>query len=117
MNYQKKVFILVVFFRFVFYQKIKHKIRCIKILSENCTQKHDTLVMKPNVVTDSSQSSPPTQRCYRSRGNNILVGTFVKVKVDEFEDEVRESFPRCLRKEVAGVMEALSIKIRFLVRF
>ena len=34
-----------------------------------------------------------------------MVGTFVKVNVGEFEDEMRKGFSRQLRKELAGVAE------------
>ena len=40
-----------------------------------------------------------------------------KAKVGELEDEVREGFSRRLRNYLTGVVEAVSIKRRFLVRF
>ena len=53
----------------------------------------------------------------QGRGNNILVGTVVKAKVGELEEEVREGFLRILRKELTGVVQVVSGKKRLLVRF
>ena len=41
----------------------------------------------------------------------------VKSKVGELEDEVREVFSSRLRKELTGVVQGVSGKRRFLVRF
>ena len=41
----------------------------------------------------------------------------MKEKVGELEDEVREGFSRRLRKELTGVVQGVSGKMRFLVRF
>ena len=51
------------------------------------------------------------------RGKNILVGVVAKAKVGELEDEVREGFTRRLRKALSGVLQGVSGKRRFLVRF
>ena len=47
----------------------------------------------------------------------IMMGTFVKAKVCELEGEFREGCFRRLRKEFTGVVQGVSGKKRFLVRF
>ena len=77
--------------------------------------------MIPPDITDSSIHPPPsthhTQRSYRGRRNNILVGVVVKSKVGELENEVREGFSRRLRKNFNGMVESVSGKRRLLVMF
>ena len=51
------------------------------------------------------------------RGKNILVGVVAKAKVGELEDEVREGFSRRPKKDLNGVVQGVSGKRRFLVRF
>ena len=46
-----------------------------------------------------------------------MVGTVVKAKVDELEEEIREGFSRRLRKEMTGVVQEVVGKRRYLVRF
>ena len=47
-----------------------------------------------------------------------MVGPVAKSKVDELEDEVRELlFSRHIRKELTGVVQGVSGKRSFLVRF
>ena len=46
-----------------------------------------------------------------------MVGTVVKFKVGELEEEVREGFFRRIRKLLTGVVQGVSGKKRFLVRF
>ena len=53
----------------------------------------------------------------RGRGDNILMGEVVKEKVGELEDEVKEVFYRRPRKEVTGVVQGVSCKKMFFVRF
>ena len=50
-------------------------------------------------------------------GNKIVVGTVVKAKIGELEEEVRVGSARRMRKELTGVVQAISGKMRFLVRF
>ena len=38
-------------------------------------------------------------------GKNIMIGTVVKVKVGDLEDETREGFLGMLRKEMIGVLQ------------
>ena len=47
----------------------------------------------------------------------VLTGKVVNSKVGELEEEVRELFLRRLSKLLAGVVQLLSGKKRFLVRF
>ena len=47
----------------------------------------------------------------------ILMGTVVKAKVCDLEEELREGFLRRSRKDFTGVVQGVSGKKRFLVRF
>ena len=53
----------------------------------------------------------------KGRGNKIVVGTIVKAKIGESEEEVRVGSPRRVRKELTGVVQGVSGRRRFLVRF
>ena len=53
----------------------------------------------------------------RGRGDKILVGTVVKAKVGEMEEDIREEFLRRLKKEMTGVVQEVVGKMRYLVRF
>ena len=46
-----------------------------------------------------------------------MVGTVVKAKIGELEEEVRVGSSRRMRKELTGVVQAILGKMRFLVRF
>ena len=46
-----------------------------------------------------------------------MVGTVVKTKVGDLEEEIREGFPRRLRKDMNGVVQEVFGERRFLVRF
>ena len=47
----------------------------------------------------------------------MVVGTVVKAKIGELEEEVREIFLRRKRKELTRVFQGVSWKKRFLVKF
>ena len=51
------------------------------------------------------------------RGNKIVVGTVVKAKIGELEEEVRVGSSIRMRKELTDVVQSVSVKRRFLVRF
>ena len=51
------------------------------------------------------------------RGNNIVEGTVIKAKIGELEEEVREGSSRRMRKELTSVVQGVSGRRRFLVRF
>ena len=53
----------------------------------------------------------------KGRGNKILVGTVVKAKIGELDEEVRAGSSRRMRKELTGVVQGVSGRKRFLVRF
>ena len=53
----------------------------------------------------------------KGRENKIVVGTVVKAKIRELEEEVRVGSARRMRKELTGAVQAISEKMRFLVRF
>ena len=65
----------------------------------------------------SSQGPLPTERKLKGGGNKIVVGTVVKAKIWELEEEVRVGSARRMRKELNGVVQAISGKRKFLVRF
>ena len=46
-----------------------------------------------------------------------MVGTVVKAKVGDLEEEIGEGFSRRLRKEMTGVVQEVVGKRRYLVRF
>ena len=46
-----------------------------------------------------------------------MVGTVVKAKIGELEEEVRVGSSRRMRKEFTGVVQGVSGRRRFLVRF
>ena len=46
-----------------------------------------------------------------------MVGTVVKAKVGEMEEDIREEFLRRLKKEMTGVVQEVVGKMRYLVRF
>ena len=46
-----------------------------------------------------------------------MVGTDVKAKVGDLEEEIREGFSRRSRKEMTGVVQEVVGKRRYLVRF
>ena len=52
----------------------------------------------------------------KGRGNKIVVGTVVKAKFGELEEEVRVGSAIWMRKELTGVVQAVSGKKNFLVR-
>ena len=53
----------------------------------------------------------------KGRGDKIVVGTVVKAKIGELEEEVRVGSARRMRKELTCVVQAISGKRSFLVRF
>ena len=46
-----------------------------------------------------------------------MVGTVVKAKVGELEEDIREGFLRKLRKLMSGVVREVVMKCRYSVRF
>ena len=53
----------------------------------------------------------------KGRGNKIVVGTVVKAKIGNLEEKVRVGSSRRMRKELTGVVQGVSGRRRFLVRF
>ena len=53
----------------------------------------------------------------KGRENKIVVGTVVKAKIDELEEEVRVGSSRRMRKELTCVVQGVSGRRSFLVRF
>ena len=45
-----------------------------------------------------------------------MLGTVVKAKVDELEEEIREGFSRRLRKEMTDVVQEVVGKRRYMAR-
>ena len=81
------------------------------------TRRYDQLTTTTSNLTDSSQASLPTERKLRGRGGKIVVGRVVKAKISELEEEVRVGCSRSTRKEFTGVVQGISGKKGFLVRF
>ena len=73
--------------------------------------------MNPSVVSNFSHYYPKTQRGGVGGDVGVLLGTVVKAKLGELEDEVREGFFRRMRNYLNGVVQGVSGKRRFLVRF
>ena len=53
----------------------------------------------------------------RGGGNKIVVGTVVKSKIGELEEEVRAGSSGRMRKYLTGLVQGISDKKMFLVRF
>ena len=52
----------------------------------------------------SYQGPLPTERKSKGRGDNIVVGTVVKAKIGELEEEVRVGSSRRMRKDFTGAV-------------
>ena len=65
----------------------------------------------------SSQGPLPAERKLKGRGNKIVVGTVVKAKIGELEEELRVGSSRRMRKDLTGVVQGVSGRRWFLVRF
>ena len=55
----------------------------------------------------SSQGPLPTDRKSKVRGDNIVVGTIVKAKIGELEEEVRVGSSRRMSKELTGLVQGV----------
>ena len=55
----------------------------------------------------SSQGPLPTEQKLKVRGDNIVVGTIVKAKIGELEEEVRVGSSRRMSKELTGVVQGV----------
>ena len=109
--------VLFLFWGFIWSKNPKRN-QALETLLEHWTHKYSQLTTNPSTVNASSHYHPPHTKCRcRGKGNNILVGTVVKSKVGELEDEVREVFPMRRRKELTGVAKWVSGNRSFLVRF
>ena len=53
----------------------------------------------------------------KGRGDKIVVVMVVKAKIGELEEEVRAGSSRSMRKELTDVVQGVSERRRFLVRF
>ena len=65
----------------------------------------------------SSQVPLPTGKKSKGMGNKIVVGTVVKAKIGELEEELRVGSSRRMVKELTGVVQGVLGRRRFLVRF
>ena len=61
-------------------------------------QSYAQLTMNTSIFTTYYQYSPHTQINLIGGGGNIVVGTVVKAKIGELEEEVREGFSRRMKK-------------------
>ena len=53
----------------------------------------------------SSRGPLPTEQKLKGGGNKIVVGTVVKAKIGELEEEVRVGSARRMRKDLTGVVK------------
>ena len=65
----------------------------------------------------SSQASLPTEQKSKGMGNKIVEGTVVKAKIGELKEEVRAGDSRSKWKELTDVVQGVSGRRRFLLRF
>ena len=65
----------------------------------------------------SSQASLPKEGKLKARGNKIVVGTVVKSKIGELEEDVRAVSSRSMSEELTGVVQVILGRRRLLVRF
>ena len=80
-------------------------------------QKNTASTMTNSNSIVSSQGPLPTEQKSKGKGNKIVVGTVVKAKIGELEEEVRVGSSRRMRKELTGVVQGVLGRRRFLVRF
>ena len=73
--------------------------------------------MNPSIPTADDTPPPPPYTSKNMRGDKIMVGTVVKAKLGDLEEDIREVFLRRLRKEMSGVMQEVVGKKRYSVRF
>ena len=62
-------------------------------------------------------ASPTPDEEAQEGGGEIMVGTFVKAKVGELGEGIREGFLRRSRKYITGVVQEVVGNRRYLVRF
>ena len=65
----------------------------------------------------SYQASIPIEKTLKGRGDKIVVGKVVKSNIHKLEEEVRAVNLRRKRNELTDVVQGVSRKRRFLVRF
>ena len=65
---------------------------------ENNLSSNQLTVNTSNLIV-SSKDSLPIQQKLRGRGNKIMVGTVVKSKIGQLEEEVRSDSLRSMRKD------------------
>ena len=73
--------------------------------------------MNTSITTTAAGTTLPTHMKNRGRGNKIMVGTVVKAKVGDLEEEIGEGFSRRLRKEMTGVVQEVVGKRSYSARF
>ena len=79
--------------------------------------RYTKLTMTTSSYIVSYKDPLPTKRKSKGRGNKIVVGTVVKAKIGELEEEVRAGSSIRMGKYFTGVSQVFSWKKRFLVRF
>ena len=96
----------------MFYYNLKRRTKLTIMYRQNNER---TMNTSNSIV--SSQGPLPTERKLKGRGENIVVGTVVKAKIGKLEEELRVGSSRRVRKELTGVVQGISGRRRFLVRF
>ena len=71
----------------------------------------------PQILLSPLKIPFPQSQNRKGGGNKIVVGTVVKAKIGELEEEVRRGSSRRMRKELTGVVQCLSDRRSFLVSF
>ena len=93
------------------------KNQMLKTLQEPSRRGYYHLTMNTSIFIPSYQHSPQKQHRFMGWGEKIMVGTVVKTKVGESEEEIRELFSRRLKKYLTSVFQGVYRKKTFLVRF
>ena len=106
---QSCFFVLII----VFAKTHKKATRC----SKRSYRRYTQLTMTTSNSIFSSQASLPTERKSKGRGNKIVEGAVIKAKIGEMEEEVRAGSSRRVRKELTDVVQGVSGRRMFLVRF
>ena len=80
-------------------------------------QRYAQLTITTSNYIVSYEASLPTQQKLKGVGNKIVVGTVVKSKIGELQDEVRAGSLIKVGKEFTSALQGVSGSRRFLVRF
>ena len=80
-------------------------------------RRYTQLIITTSNYIVSYQASLPTEQKLKGRGDNAVVGTVVKAKICELEEEVRAGNSRRMSKDLTGVDQGICGEKRLLARF